>query len=123
MAYETARTRWPVTVQKMIDDCEQTANETDKGIAEQEEMRQLSIRLMELKQSIEKDGKLSQVILTIPSICSDGNRRMHTSNGEDLQDYNDALQISAMSWCSAPWLFAECYLYRQVQHPSEGYPS
>lgn len=59
MAYETARTRWPVTVQKMSEDCALSANTTDKGPAAQHEMKELSMKLQRLKQSIEKDGKLT----------------------------------------------------------------
>ena len=61
MAYDTARSRWPVTVQKMVDDCEQTAKETDKGSPAQEEMKHICGQLRELKRSIQEDRKLLQV--------------------------------------------------------------
>lgn len=62
MAWDTARTRWPVTVQKMIDDCEQTAKETEKNSAAHHEMKALSGKLGDLKRSIEEDGKLTRVV-------------------------------------------------------------
>jgi hypothetical protein len=59
MAYETARTRWPVTVQKMVEDCERSADETAQSDAAQAEMKELSNKLRDLKASIERDAKLS----------------------------------------------------------------
>jgi hypothetical protein len=59
MAYETARNRWSVTVQNMVEDCERSADETAQSDAAQAEMKGLANRLRDLKASIVRDDKLS----------------------------------------------------------------
>jgi hypothetical protein len=45
-------------------------------------------------------------------------RRPLPDDGQkDVEGYNKELEaLGPPSWLSVPWLFSECYLYRQVTH-------
>ncbi|OIW27837.1 DUF89 domain protein [Coniochaeta ligniaria NRRL 30616] len=100
MARETAITRWPGIVQGMIDDLEKTFAQSD--VPEQvEEGRRIQATLRIIKNEISQNKPLHPLI-------PDGR--------SDIDGFNAQLEsFGNITWHNAPWLFAECYLYRCVQ--------
>ncbi|KAL2755988.1 hypothetical protein ACRALDRAFT_1050734 [Sodiomyces alcalophilus JCM 7366] len=108
MAQATAKTRWPVIVQGMIDDVQQTIDD-DSDTRNAKEGLDIIQELQALKENIEGDAAL-------PALPEDGS--------SDIMGYNAQLaSFGPMSWHNCPWLFAECYLYRRVHAIISGAPS
>ncbi|KAH6621591.1 hypothetical protein B0J18DRAFT_481260 [Chaetomium sp. MPI-SDFR-AT-0129] len=100
MARETALTRWPKIMQTMIDDVETTFSQSENAEHVEEGRRiQASLRIM--KEEIMGDKPLHP-------LNSDG--------GADIEGYNAQLKgFGHITWHNCAWMFAECYLYRNVQ--------
>ncbi|KAF8463693.1 hypothetical protein BDZ91DRAFT_731449 [Kalaharituber pfeilii] len=98
-AYVSVRDRWPVILTQAIDDifrATRDASEPEK-IAEGKKIVE---QLAKLKYEVQHDRVLSP-------LPDDGEK--------DIEEYNDELEaLNNPHWFNAPWLFAECYLYRRL---------
>lgn len=100
MAEETARIRWPRILNDMVDDVQETMQEECTSSTKAEEGAGLIQELKTLKDDIVGDMPLTELSGT---------------SSPDLRWFNDYIRSSGrISWLDAPWLFAECYLYRRV---------
>ena len=100
MAQETAKTRWPRIVNDMVEDVQQTVREAELTSVNKEEGVQVISMLESLRDEISGDAPLSPFINPPDS---------------DLQWFNHYIEsASKLSWQHAPWLFAECLIYRRV---------
>lgn len=101
MAQETARTRWGRLVQDMVDSMGSSLARNSITAAKKVEGLEIQQQLRFLRQEVVSDAKLTPLNL----------------HGDvDGRWYNERLGVSSqLSWRAAPWLFAECYLYRRVQ--------
>jgi hypothetical protein len=109
-SYETVVRRWPIIVTSIVDHvhnaCNDLAFSENGGDVEAKllEGRQIIAKLSELKYHMGRDHAL----VPIPN------------DGEPYVDlYNEHLQNLRESgkgtWFTAPWLYAECYLYRHIR--------
>ncbi|KAL4883319.1 DUF89-domain-containing protein [Aspergillus karnatakaensis] len=98
-AYRSVTDRWPAIITGAIDDLHRTVAD----VTEEEKRK-------EGKTIIEEVAKLKYEI--------QHNRQMTPlpDDGEpDFEEYNEELeQRGNLKWHEAPWLFAECYLYRRL---------
>ncbi|ETN42798.1 uncharacterized protein HMPREF1541_01956 [Cyphellophora europaea CBS 101466] len=100
MAEETARIRWPRIASDMVDDVKRTIWEEDVLSSMAEEGAGVVRGLEALKDDIVSDMPLTELSGTL---------------NPDVQWFNNYIRSSdKISWLDAPWLFAECYLYRRV---------
>ncbi|PGH10141.1 hypothetical protein AJ80_07592 [Polytolypa hystricis UAMH7299] len=98
-AYISARDRWPVILTGAIDDLFRTLNDvTDEE--KKGEGKHIVEQLAALKYELQHDRKLTLL----------------PEDGEsDIAGYNQELEARGpLNWFNAPWLYAECYLYRRV---------
>lgn len=101
MAEETARVRWPRIVQDMIDDVEQTVQDQALSSSMKEEGIAIVQKLKTLKSDIIEDKSLT---------------KLPDHEDPDLQWFNKHIMSpDTNTWRDAPWLLAECYMYRHVQ--------
>ncbi len=101
MAQGTARTRWGRIVQDMVDSMSSALAKNSFTAQKKSEALEIQHQLRILRQEIVNDDRLTPLNL----------RR-----DVDERWYNEHLGVSSqLSWRAAPWLFAECYLYRRVQ--------
>ncbi|KIL65759.1 hypothetical protein M378DRAFT_161764 [Amanita muscaria Koide BX008] len=112
-SYETVVRRWPVIVTSIVDHLHSACNDLslnkdgrriDSIEAQYLEGKQIIARLSELKYHMGRDHPL----LPIPD------------DGEPYVDlYNEHLrklqENGKGTWFTAPWLYAECYLYRLIR--------
>lgn len=101
MAQETARTRWGRLVQDMVDSMGSSLAKNPITASKKAEGFEIQHQLRILRQEVVSDSKLTPLNL---------------HRDVDERWYNERLgALSQLSWRAAPWLFAECYLYRRVQ--------
>lgn len=101
MACETAKTRWPKIVKKMAETVETASRGAQPGSPEHVESENIRQNILAIRQEIIRNDGLSPIDL---------------AGAADEQGYNGSLDTSPqLTWQAAPWLFAECYLYRRVQ--------
>lgn len=101
MAQETARVRWERLVQDMVDSMGSSLAKNSITASEKAEGLEIQHQLRILRQEVVSDDKLTPLNL---------------HRDVDERWYNERLGASSqLSWRAAPWLFAECYLYRRVQ--------
>ncbi|CAK7229263.1 Hairy/enhancer-of-split with YRPW motif protein 2 [Sporothrix curviconia] len=99
-AWETARERWPVILTQAIDDVYRSVQECGDDKEKETEGRVIVEKLARLKYDVQHDRPLEP-------IADDGE--------SDVAAYNAELaQLGPLSWLKAPWLFAECYLFRRM---------
>ncbi|KAJ6110056.1 hypothetical protein N7486_002291 [Penicillium sp. IBT 16267x] len=96
----SANERWPVIITGAIDDLHRTviaANDTEK----ENEGKSIIANLAKLKYELQHNRQLTP-------IEDDGH--------PDIASYNQELeQRGNPVWHDAPWLYAECYLYRRIE--------
>ncbi|KAJ6482870.1 DUF89 domain-containing protein [Mycena vitilis] len=115
-SYTTVVHRWPVIITGVIDRMHRLSHDLclEMNAAQDEsEKASLGLRIEEAKGIIEKISRLKYEMgrnYAMQPISSDG---------EPAEMYNSELQRlaedSKNTWFSAPWLFAECYLYRLLR--------
>ncbi|CAO1638224.1 unnamed protein product [Parajaminaea phylloscopi] len=94
-AFESTAKRWPIILSQAIDALYQASATT--GVSSSSLIESLS----KLKHDIGRDRQLED----IPQ-----------DSGASVKLYNEELaRLGHPTWFSAPWLFAECYLYRFVR--------
>ncbi|WEW56616.1 Hairy/enhancer-of-split with YRPW motif protein 2 [Emydomyces testavorans] len=100
-AYVSALERWPVILTSAIDDLHRSWIQLpDEEEEKQKEGKEIISQLAALKYELLHDRKLTP-------LPDDGE--------EDIEVYNKELEEGGeMSWFNAPWLYAECYLYRRI---------
>ncbi|GLB44649.1 putative DUF89 domain-containing protein [Lyophyllum shimeji] len=114
-SYETVVKRWPVIITSIIDqlhrDCHDLSIESQKPGADK---AMLEAKIAEGKGIIETISKLKYQMgrdYPLEHIPEDGEA--------DVSSYNEELHRLASrqvnTWFTAPWLFAECYLYRLLR--------
>ncbi|EGD87835.1 hypothetical protein H112_04305 [Trichophyton rubrum D6] len=98
-AYISALERWPVILTGAIDDLHRSViKATDEE--KQKEGKEILHELAALKYELQHGRKLTP-------LADDGE--------SDITIYNKELaDRGELSWFDAPWLFAECYLYRRM---------
>ena len=100
MASETAKVRWTRIVNDMVEDIGESLRSPSISNEQQQEGMTVQSTLEAIREEIHKDADLIPIDDTDP----------------DVQWFNKQLQLQPkLRWQAAPWLFAECYLYRRVQ--------
>ncbi|RDB19624.1 hypothetical protein Hypma_013262 [Hypsizygus marmoreus] len=114
-SYETVVKRWPVIITGVIDQihnvCHKLSLELQRPNAEKETAE---AKVAEGKVIIEKLSKLKYQMgrdHPLEPIPADGEGQVETYNLE-LQRLGEA---GKNTWFTAPWLYAECYLYRLLR--------
>ncbi|CAK7563632.1 MAG: Hairy/enhancer-of-split with YRPW motif protein 2 [Sporothrix epigloea] len=99
-AWQTARERWPVILTQAIDDVYRSVQECGSDTEKESDGRAIVEKLARLKYDVQHDRALEPIM----------------DDGEpDIASYNDELdRLGPLSWLKAPWLFAECYLFRRM---------
>ncbi|OCH91307.1 DUF89 domain-containing protein [Obba rivulosa] len=116
-AYTTVLKRWPVILTSVIDNIYRSNHELGTSSASdtgREENYLIEERISEGKAIIEKISKLKYEMgrdRVLEPIVEDGEAM--------VEEYNNELarlaQQGKNTWFTAPWLFAECYLYRLLR--------
>ena len=98
-AHPTARTRWPKILDQAIEEIRKAAsNSANLSNNDIEAGKVIEGKIDHLKRAMAGDQLLNP-------LADDG--------GPDIIDYNDELtSFDSIRWLNAPWLYAECYLYR-----------
>lgn len=98
-AHTSARERWPIILTQGIDDVHRATYSTKDDDC-LKEGKWVVAELAKLKYEVQHDRELTP-------IQDDGER--------DVNAYNDELTARGnLKWHDAPWLYAECYLYRRI---------
>ncbi|KAJ7145852.1 DUF89-domain-containing protein [Mycena epipterygia] len=115
-SYTTVVHRWPVIITGVIDRMHRLSHDLClemNASDDEKEKKSLQLRIDEAKGIIEQISRLKYEMgrnYTMQPIASDG---------ESADMYNSELQRMAAdqknTWFTAPWLFAECYLYRLLR--------
>uniref|UniRef100_A0A060SXL4 Sugar phosphate phosphatase n=1 Tax=Blastobotrys adeninivorans TaxID=409370 RepID=A0A060SXL4_BLAAD len=104
-AYISARERWPVILTGAVDDIHRTITNIPQGGDEKvEEGKHIVSRLVALKHDLEHDRELVKFDESKADVY-----------GDDIIEYNrelESLPAEHKSWLTAPWLYAECYMYK-----------
>ncbi|EKM52419.1 uncharacterized protein PHACADRAFT_260786 [Phanerochaete carnosa HHB-10118-sp] len=117
-SYETVVKRWPIILTGIIDMIYQLDHEIGVSLhtlpASNEETINVEEKIKEGKSIIEKVGKLKY------DMARDRALELIPHDGEAyIEEYNVELDKLAQNkrntWFTAPWLFAECYLYRLLR--------
>ncbi|CCM00959.1 uncharacterized protein FIBRA_03007 [Fibroporia radiculosa] len=117
-AYETVLKRWPIILTGIIDNLYRANHVLDVSIesggCETEDVDTIKAKIAEGKSTIERISKLKY------DMARDRPLEDIPADGEGLVEiYNTELARLAEqgkgSWFTAPWLFAECYLYRLLR--------
>lgn len=96
-AWTSARERWPIIITQGIDDVHKSTYATSDDEAVKEG-KHIVAELAKLKYELQHDRDMAPV-------ADDGEA--------DVAAYNDELAArGGLKWHSAPWLYAECQLYR-----------
>ncbi|KAF7304939.1 hypothetical protein MKEN_01208200 [Mycena kentingensis (nom. inval.)] len=116
-SYTTVVKRWPVIITGVIDrmhrlshdlylELNETADQSPEkslGLKKIEEAKEIIAQISRLKYEMGRDHAMDPI----------------PSDGEPAEMYNAELErlaaASANTWFTAPWLFAECYLYRLLR--------
>lgn len=100
MANETAQVRWTRIVSDMVDDVGESLQASTVSNEQQQEGKAIQSALETMRQEIQNDAELTPI----------------NDTDADVQWFTSQLERRPkLSWQAAPWLFAECYLYRRVQ--------
>ncbi|KAJ6155608.1 hypothetical protein N7470_006174 [Penicillium chermesinum] len=96
----SADDRWPVIITGAIDDLHRTSAEVSDA-EKQKEAKAIIEKLAKLKYELQHNRQLTPL----------------DDDGEsDIASYNQELeQRGNPVWHDAPWLYAECYLYRRIE--------
>ncbi|KAK4692099.1 damage-control phosphatase, subfamily III, partial [Lecanoromycetidae sp. Uapishka_2] len=98
-AYISAKDRWPVIVTGIIDDVHRAIVDNDDE-ANRNEGKTILEGLAKLKYELQHDRQM------VP---------LEDDGKGDIAQFNEQLEtLGNPRWFSAPWLYAECYLYRRV---------
>ncbi|KAJ7141872.1 DUF89 domain-containing protein [Mycena crocata] len=115
-SYKTVVSRWPVIITGVIDRMHRMSHDLclEMNVAhDKTEKETLKLRIDEAKGVIEKISRLKY------EMGRDYAMQPIGSDGEPAEVYNSELQRLAdakkNTWFTAPWLFAECYLYRLLR--------
>jgi len=115
-SYTTVVHRWPVIITGVIDRMHRLSHDLclEMNVAEVEaEKESLKLRIDEARGIIEKISRLKY------EMGRNYIMEPFSSDGEPAEMYNSELQRLAEdaknTWFTAPWLFAECYLYRLLR--------
>ncbi|GAA5847063.1 hypothetical protein JCM3766R1_000602 [Sporobolomyces carnicolor] len=106
-AFESTKTRWPKIITGIVDELSKLNGQlsTDAQAEQLKEGKGLIEKLSGLIYEIKTDKPLKPLA--------------DTGFPHDQEAYNEELERAQKngggSWFSAPWLFAECYLYRTVR--------
>ncbi|KAG8936124.1 hypothetical protein FRC02_004442 [Tulasnella sp. 418] len=112
-AYETVVKRWPVIISNVIDAVYQINHQLATTSSTQDyELIQEKVtegkNIIEIASKLKYDMARDKPLLPIPDDL-----------GAHIQLYNEELNTLAEkgknTWFTAPWLFAECYLYRLIR--------
>ncbi|VEU23363.1 DEKNAAC104512 [Brettanomyces naardenensis] len=97
--FSTSRSRWPNILSSVIHDVEQKYAGSDN-----------QLQIAQGKQIVEDVKKFTQEILSNGSL-----RPFHNKTIPGLECYDDGLKgFGDLTWMTGPWLFCECYLYREL---------
>ncbi|UZJ54649.1 hypothetical protein CBS101457_003969 [Exobasidium rhododendri] len=105
-AYLSVAQRWPTIITSAIDALYQASYalsySSDQQLAEKksEEAKVIIERLSKLKHDMGRDRSLE-------TLGEDG--------GDGTEEYDQVINEHHWTWFTAPWLFAECYLYRLLR--------
>lgn len=106
-AWDTLTRRWPIILTQAVDGLHQAAS----ALALSSSSPDTDARVQESKQIIEQISKLKHDLgrdRQLEDIPQDA--------GSSVQLYNQYLEkLGRPTWFAAPWLFAECYLYRLLR--------
>ncbi|KAJ3842479.1 DUF89 domain-containing protein [Lentinula raphanica] len=119
-SYETVLKRWPVILTAIVDqlhrenhDLHSTLGSLEEGTRTEDNAR-IEAKIVEGKGIIEKVGKLKYEMArdyVMEPIPMDGEAHVDLYNSE----LEKLAQDSKNTWFKAPWLYAECYLYRLLR--------
>ncbi|CAZ82942.1 unnamed protein product [Tuber melanosporum] len=97
-AYVSARDRWPVILTQAVDDVFKHGDSEDSN--HRHEGSKIIRQIAQLKFELQHDRLI---------------RPLEDDGGDDIKGYNEELEkLGNPKWFDAPWLFAECYLYRRL---------
>lgn len=106
-AFKSVSQRWPTIITSAIDALYQASYalsySSERDLAEEkiQESKELVERLSKLKHDMGRDKVLEKIV-------EDG--------GDPVNEYNSVLDKNKdWTWFTAPWLYAECYLYRLLR--------
>ncbi|EMD35051.1 hypothetical protein CERSUDRAFT_116552 [Gelatoporia subvermispora B] len=117
-SYTTVLKRWPIILTSVIDNIYRFNHDLDASIPSlesgSEDLKLIEERISEGKAIIEKISKLKY------EMARDRALEPIPDDGEAMvEEYNTELarlaQQGKHTWFQAPWLFAECYLYRLLR--------
>ncbi|KAG0637120.1 hypothetical protein HOY80DRAFT_924815 [Tuber brumale] len=98
-AYISARDRWPVILTQAVDDVFKHTSDSE-GSDHGQEGRKIVSQIAQLKFELQHDRFITP---------------LEDDGGDDIEGYNEELEkLGNPKWFDAPWLFAECYLYRRL---------
>lgn len=114
-SYETVLRRWPIIITRVIDEinqqCHDLSLEIKRGVGHKDV---LDAKIKEALTIVNEISKLKYEMARdrpINPISHDGE--------PGIDNYNEELKALALekkdTWFTAPWLFAECYLYRLLR--------
>ncbi|KAF9219362.1 DUF89 domain-containing protein [Gyrodon lividus] len=118
-SYDTVVKRWPVIITNLIDHVHRLIHDmtmesqrlTESGQGESDRVKELQDKVTEGKEIITKASRLKYRMARdqeLEKIPQDGDIYVDVYNTE-LEELATRKQNT---WFSAPWLYAECYLYR-----------
>ncbi|KAN0062846.1 Hairy/enhancer-of-split with YRPW motif protein 2 [Thecaphora frezii] len=111
-AYESTVKRWPAILTQVIDSIYAANHALSYSRTNQ------SARIAEGKEIIEKIASLKHDMSRdrpLTPINVDRSNPEEQDDGPTTELFDRTIQEQAWSWFSAPWLFAECYLYRLLR--------
>ncbi|KAG7447265.1 DUF89 domain-containing protein [Guyanagaster necrorhizus] len=111
--YETVQKRWPIILTGVVNQLHLENHDLFVSLGQADGKDSLEGKLAEGKSLIEKVSKLKYEMArdhALESLPQDGGSQVETYNAE----LERLAAISKNTWFTAPWLFAECYLYRLI---------
>ncbi|KAI5286257.1 hypothetical protein KEM52_002068 [Ascosphaera acerosa] len=116
-AWTSCRDRWPVILTSAIDDLHRTLVDLDNDKASADDAQTKAAKLAEGKAIVAGIVALKYDVQhnrPLTPLDDDGEADIASYNAE-LAERNAAAGASTpLTWCNAPWLFTECYLYRRM---------
>ncbi|KAH7868340.1 DUF89 domain-containing protein, partial [Lentinula edodes] len=117
-SYETVVRRWPIILTGIVDQLHRENHDLHLVVQtpddDPERKQRLEAKIAEGKTIIEKISKLKYEMArdhVMEPIPSDGEPHVELYNTE----LEELARSSKNSWFTAPWLYAECYLYRLLR--------